>query len=142
MVDQRRQPNQHNQRIGIKGEEVAAIYLEGQGLRVIDRNVRTPYGELDLIAQDGDTLVFIEVKTRSSTRHGAPQEAINRRKRLRLCRAATVYLSSDEAGGKWDDAPVRFDVIAVHRDRGSSRVEHFRDAFTADDLDLLGDSFA
>lgn len=107
--------------LGSYGERLAARYLEEHGLRVIDRNWRCAHGELDLVARDGDCLVFCEVKTRRSVRFGDPVEAVTRVKASRLRRLAAAWLRShDVHGGR-----VRIDVVAILRpSSGPAVVRH------------------
>ncbi|TBR19449.1 YraN family protein [bacterium] len=95
--------------LGSEGEALVAEHAARLGWRVLERNWRCRYGELDLVAEDGGTVVFVEVKTRSSRRRGAPEEAVDARKQARLARLAAAYLS--ERG--WLERPCRFDVAAV-----------------------------
>jgi len=97
-------------RLGASGERVAANWLEARGYRIVARNWRCPYGEIDLIAEQDGELVFVEVKTRRGTSHGAPEEAITPAKRTRLIAAMQTYLAES---GTRDDQPFRIDVIAV-----------------------------
>ena len=111
---------------GRAGEEAAAAYLLAQGYRIVCRNYRCREGELDLVALDGDILVFIEVKSRRSTACGWPQESVVRRKQARVRRLARHFLS--EKGVR--AAAYRFDVIAVTWGPGPEpRIEHIRNAF-------------
>lgn len=112
------------------GEGIAAAWLRLKGYRIEARNWRCPQGELDLVARDGDTLVFIEVKTRASASAGRPEEAVDRRKQARLVRLAQAYLA--RLGG--EPPPCRFDVVAVEGSTLIPRVRHLRAAFRADDL--------
>ena len=107
--------------LGDYGERLAERYLRERGLAVIDRNWRCARGELDLVARDGDCLVFCEVKTRRTERFGAPVEAVDRRKAARLRRLASAWLQAhDEHAGH-----VRIDVIGILRPRhGPARVRH------------------
>lgn len=95
--------------LGLRGEALVADALTARGWRVIDRRWRSPFGEIDLVAMDGDEVVFIEVKTRRGHAYGMPEEAVDRRKRLHLRRAAAAYL--DAAG--WWGREWRIDVAAV-----------------------------
>lgn len=101
-------------RLGASGERLAARVLEERGYRVVERNWRCPYGELDVIAEDGPELVFIEVKTRRGTRMGSPEEAITPAKRRHLLAAAQTYLA--ERGE--EQRPYRFDVVAIELGAG------------------------
>ncbi len=105
-----------NQQRGQEGEDAAARYLESRGYRVIERNWRpregagsSQRGEVDCIAWQGRVLCFIEVKTRSGTSHGAPQEAVTLSKQRQICRLANAYVSLHRIA----DTPCRFDVIEV-----------------------------
>lgn len=109
------------QRLGLWGEELAARYLSARGLRVIDRQYRQKWGELDLICKDRDTWVFVEVKTRSQAYQPKAIEAVNYRKQQRLSRAAMSYILWKRLSGQ----PMRFDVVVIE----GSRVEWFQDAF-------------
>ncbi len=96
-------------RLGTQGEAVCAAHLERAGLRVIERNYRCRYGEIDLIAEDGDTLVFAEVKTRRTVSHGTPEESVTPRKAKRLALTALHYL---QARGQ-EQRPWRLDLVAI-----------------------------
>ena len=113
-------------RVGAWGEEVASQYLEAKGYQILARNWRTQEGELDLVAQDGETIVFVEVKTRTSKEFGWPEESITKTKRQRLQRSAMAYLMDHDLV----DILWRIDVIAVDRDRSGcvERLEHYIDA--------------
>lgn len=118
------------QRLGRSAERIAADRLQGSGWLLIERNARTRYGELDLVALDGRTLVFVEVKAGRAGSSAGPERpalAVDRRKQLRLRRLARLWL----AGGR---APqfdhLRFDVIGVtFRDGRVADFDHIRDAF-------------
>ena len=113
-------------RLGERGEDAAAAYLERAGMTVVERNWRCPAGEIDIVALDDDTVVLVEVKTRRTVRKGAPEEAITTAKQRRYGKLAAAYLQS--AGVS--DVPVRFDVISllvVAEDRALLR--HHRAAF-------------
>jgi putative endonuclease len=96
-------------RLGASGERLAAGTLEAHGYQIVARNWRCVYGEIDLIAEDGDELVFVEVKTRRGARLGTPEEAITPAKRRRLIAAAQTYLAEQGA----EQRPYRIDVVAV-----------------------------
>src|SRR5437879_13124712 len=93
--------------LGRRGEEAAGNHLLSVGYRILERRYRTRAGEIDFIARDGDAIVFIEVKTRSSFLCGRPAEAVDARKRARIARAATLYLARLRAG----EVACRFDVV-------------------------------
>ena len=115
-------PRGNRRALGTRYEELAAGYLRDRGLRVLERNYRTRFGEIDLIAEDAGTLVFVEVKYRSGAGKGAPEEAVGRAKQAVIRRQAWAYLA---AKGLNDLTPCRFDVIAVLGDR----VRWIRNAF-------------
>ncbi len=115
-------------RLGQAGETLAAEVLQRRGYTILQRNYRTPYGEIDLVAQQGDALVFIEVKLRRSPRFGSAAEAVTAVKKRRLVEAAALYL---QEGGD-PDAKLRFDVVAITVRQGKAEVEVFQDAFEAD----------
>jgi putative endonuclease len=114
------------QAIGAYGERCAVRHLIGAGLRVIGRNWRCPEGEIDVIAWDGDTLAFCEVKTRSGGTFGTPAEAVVPTKARRLRRLAGRWLAETGTTA----AELRFDVVSVHLvAAGRARVEHLKNAF-------------
>ena len=106
----------HNQRIGKWGEETAAEYLTQHNYEIIARNVRTPYGEIDIIARQGDVTIFVEVKTRTSNKMGLPEESITPRKRQHMLTAADHYAAENEID-HW-----QIDVIAIEGKPGSKSV--------------------
>lgn len=109
---------------GRRGEDIAAAFLAGKGYGVIDRNWSCPAGELDIIARDGDCLVFVEVRTRAGARFGAPEESITPAKQTRLIELAQAYLQQTAAPfPSW-----RIDVVAVRLDRGQVMVNHIENA--------------
>lgn len=115
--------------IARRGEDAAAAFLERIGMTIEARNWRSASGELDIVARDGDALVFVEVKTRRSERAGTAEEAVSPAKQRRIVRLARAYLSSDAAE---HDGHVRFDVVAIRviaDDRALLR--HYRAAFEA-----------
>ncbi len=110
---------------GRSGEDAAVQYLEKQGYVILERNYRLRIGEVDIIARDGEYLVFIEVKTRRSRSFGSPFDAVDLRKQHRISRVASAYMQGREL-------PVRFDVVAVHLDDRYGqgiRVELLKNAF-------------
>lgn len=101
------------QRVGTESETLACQFLTRQGLRVLTRNARYRDGELDIVAQDVDTLVFVEVRRRRSADFGGALASVNRAKRARLAQAARRYLYAHTQGGRLALPPCRFDVIAA-----------------------------
>ncbi len=94
---------------GARAEQTAAAFLRGRGLRLLARNYRAPGGEIDLIAEEAGTLVFVEVRLRSGTRHGGALESIDRPKRRRIVLAARHYLAQRRGA----EPPCRFDVVLL-----------------------------
>lgn len=114
--------------LGRWGEERAASYLSEQGYTLLDRNVRTSYGEIDLIVCRDGVTVFVEVKTRSSTTYGLPEEAVTARKQAHLLAAVQAYLQSHpDFEGDW-----RIDVVAIQRLRPDQpeSIVHFVNALS------------
>ena len=109
--------------LGREAEEAAAAFLRRRGYEILGRNVRTARGEIDLVARDGATLVFVEVKARRHTGAAGGLEAVDARKQLRLSRLAVAFLASSGLA----EAPARFDVIAV--DGRSLACTHVVNAF-------------
>lgn len=112
---------------GRASEEVAARYLEGQGLKILDRNFRCQLGEIDLVARDGGTIVFVEVKSRYGTGYGLPQESVNRTKQKRLTMLAQWYLKTQ----KLDTRKARFDVLGIIWNDQDPQVTWITNAFEA-----------
>jgi putative endonuclease len=110
--------------IGDDKERLACAYLRDSGLRLLERNYRCRRGEIDLVMRDADTLVFVEVRFRASTRFGTPAETVDVHKQRRLAAAAAHYLQHHPTS-----LPCRFDVIAVS---GTDRIDWIRNAFNVD----------
>jgi len=117
--------------VGRYGEQLAADHLESAGLVVLARNWRCREGELDIVARDGDQLVFVEVKTRSSLAFGAPAEAVDRVKAARIRQLALRWIAEARArDGAAFWSAVRFDVVSVLRSRsGPAQVTRVTGAF-------------
>jgi putative endonuclease len=113
--------------VGAYGERRAVEYLTREaGMRVLARNWRCAEGEIDIVARDGVSVVFVEVKTRRGDGFGVPAEAVVGTKRRRLRRLAVLWLLSNPVG----DCDIRFDVVSVIRPgRGPAGVDHLRGAF-------------
>lgn len=109
-------------RLGFFGERKAAKYLKKNGYKILERNFRCPAGEVDIIAEKGETVAFVEVKTRTSDAFGLPNEAVNFRRQRRYVNAARYYFSGREI-----DVTIRFDIIEVTRDG----VNYIESAFMA-----------
>lgn len=112
---------------GRVAEDAAASWLEAQGYRIVERNHRNAAGELDVVAEDGETLCFVEVKARTDTLFGPALAAVGPRKRRRIARAAALYLAL--RGGP--TPACRFDVLAMELEAGSWRFILVKDAFEA-----------
>ena len=109
------------------GERLACRELQRRGYAILARGFRTRHGEIDIVARDGDVLVFVEVKTRASRRYGTALEAVTARKQRRVAAMARCYLA--RAG--WGARPCRFDVVAVTaRSSGEADVTVVRNAFS------------
>jgi putative endonuclease len=117
--------------LGKSGEDLACRELEGRGYAIIARRYRVRGGELDVIARDGQTIVFVEVKTRASRMFGEAAEAVTQLKQLRMTRLAEEYLVRHHLA----DCPCRFDVVSIHFDAdgrsGTPAIEVIQDAFPA-----------
>ena len=111
--------------LGDQGEAYAAAYLRQNGYRILTRNYRTKVGEIDLIADDHGTLVFIEVKTRSSVRCGMPAEAVNYKKKQKIIQTAYWYLYEQRR----ENTICRFDVLEVYAIGNNWDVHHIKGAF-------------
>jgi putative endonuclease len=115
----------HRQAIGHWGEQVAADYLLKQGYTIADRNVRTPYGEIDLIAQREALTIMVEVKARTSRTFGYPEEAVNGRKQAHLLSAVEHY-AQQKSIDHW-----QVDVIAIEGQPGSQpKITHFENVLS------------
>jgi len=115
-----------NKTLGERGEAIAAAYLKGQRFTIIERNFRCKGGEVDIIARDGKTLVFVEVKTRRTLTFGPPQMALTPFKQRQISKVALTWLAKKKQFG----ASARFDVIAiVVPDHQVPEIEHIRNAF-------------
>jgi putative endonuclease len=117
----------NRQRLGRRGEDLAARLLAGKGYHIVARNWRCKVGELDLVTKDGDCLAFVEVRARRGRVMGSPEESITAAKQARLIDLAQAYVQAEEWFGPW-----RIDVVAIEMDRGGRllRVEHYENAVT------------
>jgi len=111
--------------LGKQGEEIAARYLKSHGYRVISRNFRSRYGEIDIICTDGRVVVFVEVKTRTSTNYGSPEESITKVKKEHIRKVALVYLETYPQPFR----EIRFDVIGILMEDNKPRINHLIAAF-------------
>lgn len=114
--------------LGKLGENLAVTYLKKHRLKIIKQNYRQKTGEIDIIAREKKTLVFVEVKTRRSTRYGQPLEAVTPKKQAQISRVALDYITRN----KLSDQPVRFDVISILIvENKKPEIEHLQNCFEA-----------
>ncbi len=111
-------------KLGDEGEEIAMHYLKKRGYKIIERNHKNTFGEVDIIALHKGTLVFIEVKTRRTYEYGMPFEAVNHRKQEKLKKVALMYLKRLKK-----EVPARFDVVSISFEEGETDIELIPDAF-------------
>lgn len=124
MKEQTKKANIHNTKMGKWGEETALLFLQSQEYMILERNVYTPYGEIDLLVKRNDLLVFIEVKTRTSDQFGMPEDSITPKKMEHMINAAASYIQSHpEYDNAW-----QIDVITVEGSLGtpSPKITHFQ----------------
>jgi len=110
---------------GQAGESLAVDYLLKKGYRILQRNYRYEHGEIDIIAEDGDVLIFIEVKTFRSKKFGEPEDAVTKNKRERIRKTADGFIFENTI----DDKICRFDVIAIDCEKTAPVIRHIEDAF-------------
>ena len=115
------------QTLGRIGEDLACHELERRGYAIVARRYRRRGGEIDIIARDGATLVFVEVKTREGREFGEAAEAVHPLKRRRIVQLATEYVVCR----RLTDRPCRFDVVAICLDGGRPRIDVYQNAFDA-----------
>jgi putative endonuclease len=113
---------------GLAAEERACRHLEGEGFDVVARNYRSRDGEIDIVARQGELMIFVEVRSREDAAYGSPEETVDRRKRLRVVAAARRYLSQAPPD-TWREA--RFDVIAIEGTGEAAALRHYPAAFDA-----------
>lgn len=111
-----------NQKMGRWGEQAAADYLSGRGYEILARNVRTPHGEIDLIAVKDNRTVFVEVKARRTGSYGPPEVSVNARKQMHMI-ASSQYYAQQNGIDHW-----QLDVVAIERVGGEIRITHFENA--------------
>lgn len=118
---------QNNRAVGARYEQLAEKHLVKNGLRIADRNFRIRRGEIDLIAYDGNAVVFVEVKYRKTKNAGAGADAVDYKKQYRICRIADYYRMLHGMG---ESCAVRFDVVSIDADvRGELRLNWYKNAF-------------
>ncbi len=113
--------------LGNQGEHEAALFLERLGYKILHRQLRGRFGELDLVARDGDVIVFVEVKTRASTAVGHPTESITLSKQKKITQSALAFLKKQ----RWLHQRARFDVVAIIWPKGpdAPQIQHYVNAF-------------
>ena len=115
-----------NLTLGTRGEEIAVAYLKGKKFTIVERNFRCKSGEVDIVARDGRTFVFVEVKTRSTLSFGPPQASVTTFKQRQISKAALTWLAKN----RLQESAARFDVIAILlRAHAVPEIEHIRNAF-------------
>ncbi len=115
--------NKHE--VGKSGEERAVNFLRQKGFSIIKTNYRTSFGEIDVIARDGDTIVFIEVKSRRSLSFGAPEQAVDSIKKNRIKKIANQFISHYQLF----DRDCRFDIVALYYEGQAVQIKHIPNAF-------------
>lgn len=111
--------------LGKEGEDLALRKLESIGYRCIERNFRCALGELDLVARDGETLVFVEIKTRKGKSLDYAKEAVHARKQRQISKVALAYMKRNGC----EEAKARFDVVVIHQKNLDKHIEVIRNAF-------------
>ena len=112
-------------RTGKKGEDIAVAYLKSAGYRIIERNYKCLFGEIDIVAKDGNTVVFVEVKSRKSEEFGDPQVAVGLEKQKKISKISLNYLEEK----KIYPCNARFDVVAIKMLPSGNKVELIQNAF-------------
>ncbi len=118
-------PSRSNRQKGQTGEDMAVVFLKNEGYSILERNYRCRYGEIDIIAMDKGSIVFVEVKQRGSDLFGSPEDAIGRIKQKKISRVALNYLQEKSM----PDHNSRFDVVGIYLAPRTNRIELIRNAF-------------
>lgn len=113
-----------NKELGAKGEDIAANYLSSLGYKILERNYRASYAEVDIVAKHEETIVFVEVKTRTYDYYGRPEEFVTKQKQKNISFAAAIYCESINHEGE-----IRFDIMAIILQGNTRNVKHIKDAF-------------
>jgi putative endonuclease len=124
-TDHGHETRSENKKLGKKGEEFALRFLKKRGYRIIEKNYVCKMGEMDIIAKEKDTLIFIEVKTRTSMDFGPPQLAVTQFKQRQMSKVALCFLKEKNL----EDVKARFDVVAILLNSGREEIELIKDAF-------------
>ena len=117
----------YKKNLGEKGEEISIDFLRGKGYKILKRNYRFGHKEIDVVAKDKNTIVFVEVKTGRSKKFGEPFEKVDLNKQKKLIQVAKAFIQENEI----EDCDFRFDVISVNL-KGDKKIDHIRNAFTAE----------
>jgi putative endonuclease len=121
-----RRETQAHLRLGVAGERIAKIYLLLKGFSILETNYESRYGEIDIIAREKDTIVFVEVKTRKSEGFGEPEEAVNLRKRKKIILSARYYVRKK----RLENCNFRFDIVSIkYLGKFRKKIKLIRDAF-------------
>ncbi|NIA30552.1 MAG: YraN family protein [Actinobacteria bacterium] len=118
-------PANKRAQLGKRGEDLAEKYLSDGGMKILVRNYRAGHGEIDIIAKDGNSLVFVEVKSSMSYAFGPPETWVDRRKQQNMIRVAEAWLEENQI----KDVDCRFDVVAIHFAKHPPYINHIKDAF-------------
>ncbi len=115
-------------RLGRRGEELASSFLKSEGCGILASNYRCPWGEIDLVARDGEELAFVEVRTRRTANFGTPQESITRRKADNLVATARHYLQNHPDDHAGTEPPWRIDLVSIclTNGSGSPQIDHIK----------------
>ena len=118
----------HNKFLGDLGEKAAVKFLWDNGLRILEKNYRNEFGEIDIIAEEDETVIFLEVKTRTSDSYGSPEEAVDSFKQKHILQSARLYLKTQDV----NDRDIRFDVVSIihNEETKKNEINWIRDAFT------------
>lgn len=111
--------------LGKQGEDWAVKYLKSNGFKILDKNYRCSFGEIDIVAKEKDTIVFIEVKTRKSAELIEPFESVGKKKQAKIRNLAEYYLQEKE----YFDCEIRFDVLSITSKDKETQIEHIKNAF-------------
>lgn len=114
-----------NREFGNIGEDLTCEYLKSIGMKIIERNYRLRTGEIDVIAMDGETVVFIEVKTRSNSNYGTPAESVTVNKQKKISQTARTYAVRKNL----NDCDFRFDIVEVYYNKNNYRINLIKNAF-------------
>lgn len=124
-MSNKKQTRDRRKQRGAVGESLAAQFLQRGGMKILHRNYRFERGEIDIVAEDGEELVFVEVKARRSKSYGEPEEAVTEQKQEQLRKVADGYLFEHGIEGR----ACRFDVVAIFFHNGKADINHFKNAF-------------